>query len=306
VDWEIREENLDLSSFGLEYRTAGGDQWIPLPVTGGTTGQRSWNPGASGAVEVRLRVRDLAKNEGEDKLTIMPGGQENRQPQNSVDSGGASPSTQPGVSYVNSKQIKLNYKITEEGKSGISAVELWVTRDGRTWAMLDQKSDNPTPPYIYTVADDGLYGFTILPRSGVGFKDREPRTGDQPHIWVEVDVTRPEISWLNADVGRGQDLGKLFITWKATDKNLDREPVKLYYAENIGGQWIPITQSSSLPNTGRYDWTMPPNVPVKFFVRIEVTDKAKNVATLDTTKPAIVDLKIPKGLILDAQSVGRP
>src|SRR5262249_36419488 len=109
VEWQIREENLDLSSFNLEYRAAGSAQWIPLQVTGGTNGQYAWNPGAGGALEVRLRARDLAKNEGEDKLTIVPGAQtgqsgqfpsENRQVQNSNESSaGTQYATQPAVRY---------------------------------------------------------------------------------------------------------------------------------------------------------------------------------------------------------------
>src|SRR5205807_3571794 len=142
------------------------------------------------------------------------------------------------------------YQITEKGKSDISAVELWFTRDGKTWAKLDEKSDNPQPPFIAQVADEGLYGFSLLFKSAVGLKDREPRNGDQPQIWIEVDTTKPEISWLNVDVGRGQENGKLSISWKATDKNLDREPVTLSYAENANGPWTPIVPS--LANTGHY------------------------------------------------------
>src|SRR5262249_3849033 len=32
VEWDIREENLDLSYFFLEYRLPGGGEWVPLPV----------------------------------------------------------------------------------------------------------------------------------------------------------------------------------------------------------------------------------------------------------------------------------
>jgi hypothetical protein len=297
VDWDIREQNLDLSSLNLEYRLAGGANWNPLAVNAAASGEHIWNPGGNGAVEVRLRVRDLAKNEGEATLTLMPGQASGQQvgATNSI-------TTQPAVSYVNSKQIKLNYKILEKGPSGVSAVELWMTRDGKAWNKFEDS--NTDPPYPVTVQDEGVYGFTIIPRSGVGFKDREPRAGDPPQIWVEVDVTKPEIGWLNVDVGRGQDTGKVFITWKATDKNLGREPIKLWYAENAAGQWMPIAPTP-IANTGRYEWTLPPNVPVKFFVRLEVSDKAGNITTKETEKAVIVDLKIPKGQILDVLPAGR-
>jgi hypothetical protein len=303
VEWDIRDDNLDLSSFSLEYRLPGGNTWVPLTVAPAVTGQRSWNPGANGAVEVRLRVRDLAKNEGESTLTIVPVGGQNAAP--SATRTVSQP--QPAVSYVNSKTIKLNYDIAEKGPSGISAIELWFTRDGQTWARLDEKTGNLEPPLVHTLQDEGLYGFIILPRSGVGFKGPEPRTGDPPQLWVEVDVTKPEISWINVDVGRGQDLGKVFITWKATDKNLGRDPVKLSYAENTAGPWTPIGPGP-LENTGRFEWLPPPPpaTPVKFFVRIEVTDKAGNVATRDKTDPTVIDLKIPKAILKSADPAARP
>jgi hypothetical protein len=331
VEWQIREENLDLSSFNLEYRAAGSAQWIPLQVTGGTNGQYAWNPGAAGAIEVRLRVRDLAKNEGEDKLTIVPGGQagqsgqfpsENRQVQNSSESSaGTQYATQPAVRYVNSKQIRLDYSIEEKGPSGIDAIEVWMTRDGQTWAKLDEfRAPQPQAasneiPIAFPVQEEGIYGFTLVPRSGAGLKEPEPRRGDRPQIWVDVDTTKPVIAWLHAEVGRGAETGKLFVTWKALDplskgsdkeKDLGREAVTIKYAENRNGLWRVMTEKQL--NTGRYEWKMPPEDqrPVKFFVRLEVTDKAGNIETLDTPQPINVDLKVPRGRILDAKPDARP
>ena len=322
VEWQIREENLDLASFALEYRTPSNPQWIPLTVNAATTGQYAWNPGTTGAVEVRLHVRDLAKNDGEDKLTIMPGSPSGQggQTQASGDQGQYSSNTQLGVRSVNSKQIRLNYSIEESGPSGIEAIELWVTRDGQTWARLEEfkgNTDAPTGqttdiPINFTVQDEGVYGFTLVPRSGAGLKDHEPRRGEHPQIWVDVDTTKPVITWLNVDVGRGQETGKLFIKWKAYDpvtkgsdkeKDLGREAISLKYAVSLNGPWQAIVEKQ--PNTGSYEWKMPAEGqrPVKFFVRMEVTDKAGNTESMDTPKPINVDLKVPRGKILDAKPV---
>jgi hypothetical protein len=317
VRWDIREENLDLTNFFLEYRVPGGAGWIPLPANASNTGQYSWAPQTNGAVEVRLRVRDLAKNEAEQTITIQPGGgqgfqqggQDFRQPVSSIDSnGGRYPTaTKPEVSYVNNRQIKLNYQLAEKGPSGISKIELWATRDGRTWAKFEESTTNLESPFIYTVQDEGIYGFTLLPCSGVGFKPSEPRTGEQPQIWVEVDVTKPEITWFTVDVGQGTDLGKIFIRWKVVDKNLKRDPIKISYALDKSGPWTPITTNlgnvaqgsdasgrAALVSEGQYEWTKPESAPVKFYVRMEVEDKAHNVAVQDYPKQIIADLKIPK------------
>jgi hypothetical protein len=300
VEWDIREENLDLSSFLLEYRLPGGAEWIPLTVEPAASGQRSWNPSTGGPLDVRLRVRDLAKNEGEATIKLTPGAQGFR-PSSSLleqDAAGSANRTIPGKRWVNSKKISLNYEVKEEGPSGVQAVELWSTRDGRTW---EKHSEDPKhkPPYIFEVHEEGIFGFTLIVRSGVGLSERPPRSGDPPQMWVEVDLTKPVVHWVNVEVGRGSDTGWLTITWKATDKNLGREPITLSYAEDPRGTWTPI--STALENSGKYRWQMPPGVPYRFFVRVEATDLAGNVGALDTSTPVIVDLAQPKGLILGVE-----
>jgi hypothetical protein len=297
IDWEVRDDNLDLSSFNLEYRISGGD-WIPLTVDPAPIGQRWWNPAGSGPIEVRLRVRDLAKNDGEGRLTIQAG-QDGRTASGPSDpSGNRYPGrTVPGTRWVNSKRINLNYEIKEQGPSGVSAVELWFTRDGRSWEKYSEEA-KPEPPFVFDVHDEGVYGFTIVVRSGVGLSERPPRSGDPPQIWVEVDLAKPVVQWMNVDVGRGPDSGKVFITWKATDKNLGREPITLSYAKDAQGPWTQI--AANVENTGRYEWQMPAGVPYKFLVRLDATDKAGNVGTAQTPKHIVVDLAQPKGTILGA------
>jgi hypothetical protein len=303
VEWDIREDNLDLSSFLLEYHVPGGGDWIPLAVEAAATGQRSWNPSVAGPVDVRLRVRDLAKNEGEAMLKLTPGAGGSRPSSNFTDQGSGS-RTQPGKRWVNSKKISLNYEIKEEGPSGVGAVVLWFTRDGRTWNKYSEDTVHK-PPYVFEATDEGVYGFALIVRSGVGLSDPDPRTGDPPQVWVEVDLTPPVVHWVNVDVGRGSESGWVTITWKATDKNFGpREPITLSFAEKpLGdkpqGQWTQI--ASGLDNTGRYRWQIPPGAPYRFLVRVEAKDLAGNVGTLETAQPVIVDLHQPKGVIRDVQ-----
>ncbi|HEV8060399.1 MAG TPA: hypothetical protein VGP68_11025 [Gemmataceae bacterium] len=308
VEWEIREENLDINSFLLEYRTAGSQDWIPLTVEAGRTGQRYWNPGVSGNVEARLRVRDLAKNEGEGRRVLVAtngdnGGGDSRPlggNYNDPDAGRSLPSgsSRAEPRYVNSKRISLNYEIKEEGPSGTSAVELWATRDGRSWDKLTEDASHQ-PPLTVEVKEEGLYGFTIVARSGVGLSERRPRGGDVPQVWVEVDLQAPVVTFVHAEVDPGPDSGRLTIAWKATDKNLGREPIALSYSKDPEGPWTPIAPPGQ-PNSGSYVWRMPPSgIPYQFYVQVEATDKAGNVGKLRTKELVKVDLKKPKGVILD-------
>ncbi len=301
VEWDIREDNLDLSTFSLEYRAPGSVEWIPLPVTPAATGQRYWTAGASGTADVRLRVRDLAKNENEANLTITPGGAYSRSSSNSADpeANRYTSRTAPATRWVNSKRISLNYKIEDKGPSDVSAVELWFTRDGQKWERLEEPKRDPQPPYVFDVHDEGLYGFTLVIRNGVGLGAPPPRTGDPPQVWVQVDTTKPIVHWAAAEVGQGPDTGKLTITWKATDdKGFGPEPIKLSYAEDEHGPWTPIVANID-NNTGKYVWNKGPGPPHKFWVQVEATDKAGNKGVALTPKAVLFDLSQPKGLILD-------
>jgi hypothetical protein len=291
VGWDVRDENLDLSSLRLDYRIANTVEWQNLPLEPpAALGQKYWSPGTNAMLQVRLRARDKADNWGEATIPLTP----------TADSAGPPPSSPGSVSapetavrMVNSKHISLDYDIADIGPSGV-IVELWYTQDGRTWQKYKEQRD-PPKPYIFTfdVADEGTYGFTLVVRSGVGLGGREPQVGDAPQVWVEVDLKPPQVQVLNVDVGRNQEAGNLTITWLATDKNLGQQPVNIFYAEQAGGPWTPI--AANVANTGRYVWRMPPQgVPYKFHVRVDATDKAGNTGTAEWGKQVIVDLKVPK------------
>jgi hypothetical protein len=298
VEWEVRDDNLDTGSLRLEYRLPGAD-WALLATDLPATGQKYWRPVTNGPVEVRLRARDRADNWSEEKVTVTPGAATAR-PQPEVVEPTQPRTTEPAIRLVNSKRIALNYEIKEKGPSGVSSVELWYTQDlgGRNWQKY-MEDPGAKPPIQFDVAGEGLYGFTLVVRSGVGLGDRPPQVGDQPQVWVEVDLTKPVVRLGSVDVGRGADAGRLTINWTATDKNLGRLPITLSYAEQAGGQWTPI--ATGVENSGRYVWQMPTGVPYRFLIKVEATDKAGNVGADETPKPVIVDLAQPKAVILTVE-----
>src|SRR5262249_41973933 len=207
-------------------------------------------------------------------------------------------------------RISLNFKLDDVGPSGISAVELWYTQDGRNWqkyplpaAGEGQGSNAEKSSLVFDVNDEGVYGFTLVARSGVGLGDRPPQVGDKPQVWVEVDMTRPVVQVQNVVVGRGADKGKLIIAWTARDKNLDRNPITLMYGEKESGPWTPIAQN--LENTGRYTWTMPERVPYQFLVKVEAIDRARNVGASVTPELIKVDLPQPRVHILAVEPASK-
>jgi hypothetical protein len=203
------------------------------------------------------------------------------------------------VLLVNSRRIRLNYEIREVGPSGVSSIELWATRDGKTWQRY---SDEPPPkgPLVVAVAEEGRYGFTLVVKSGVGMNAPRPAPGDQPQVWVEVDETRPTVKLTDTIVGRGAEHGQLEIRWSASDSHLLPRPITLSTSVNKDGPWTTI--AANLENTGRYTWKMPSDVPYKIYVRVEAADRAGNVGVDQLLKPVAVDHALPRGVILGVEA----
>jgi hypothetical protein len=303
VEWDVRDDNLDANSLRLEYVVQGGVQWTAVRADRVGTGQAYWVPLTNAPLEVRLTVKDSAGNEGEGRVVVGPAGIANpANPVNPVAQPVPPPPGNPLVRMVNSKRISLNYRLDDVGPSG-AVVELWYTKDGRSWQKYGE-DPNPRPPFVFDVHEEGVYGFTLVVRSGVGIGDRPPQVGDPPQVWVEVDLTKPVVKLLNVDVGRGADAGNMTINWTATDKNLGPQPITLSYAEQADGPWTTIIQN--LENRGRYVWRMPPTgVPFKLMVRVEAVDKAGNVGAAQSTEHVKVDLAKPKVSIIDVGSAGK-
>ncbi len=302
VSWVVQDENLNnlvqnkAGSLLLEYRVAGHDAaWTPVTAEPKAVGQALWNVPTGAPLQVRLRAADDAGNIGEGTASITPGAA------GGVPEAHAATGDRPRR-FTNRKRVNLSYSLQDVGKSGVSVVEVWHTTDGRSWQLLtawkDVPKDYDKPHGIPLTFDrEGLYGFTLVPRSGVGRGAPPPQAGDDAQIWIEYDATPPVVKLISADVGRGEDDGKLLLAWSATDKNLDRSDrcVTLSYAEDLKGPWTPFARD--LPNDGFYSWKMDPTVPFQFYVRVEVRDKAGNVGKADTAERVKVDLNQPKASV---------
>ncbi len=303
VEWDIRDENLDPNTLRLEFR-APGQLWQEQSAQKSALGQARWEPGFSGPVEVRLQVKDKAGNSGEATTRTGPGSR----PLNSPDEppgaigGDAEDRAQVPVRKINTTRISLNFKLEDVGPSDVSVVEIWKTKDGRVWQRNPKDADKK-PPFIVEVEGEGRYGFTLVAKSGVGLGENAPRPGDQPQIWVEVDLTKPEVRIQDVVVGRGPDTGNLTLTWTAADKNLLRQPISISYATKPEGPWNPVPGATHVENTGRFVWRMQPDVPFEFFMRVEAIDEAGNIGQADTTKSVKVDLSLPRARVIGVEPV---
>jgi hypothetical protein len=201
---------------------------------------------------------------------------------------------------INQRQFQIGYRIEEVGSSGISSVEMFITQDnGATWYRYGEDPDKRSP-FVVNVPREGVYGFTLIVRSGVGLAVDPPQPGERPSIVVNVDETAPRVQMLPAEQGRGPSLNKLLIRWTAQDESLADRPISLWYSANPNGPWQPI--AAGIENSGSYVWPMPQGVGSRVYFRIEARDTAGNMQRLDTVEPLLIDLSKPTARIIDVEA----
>jgi hypothetical protein len=203
----------------------------------------------------------------------------------------------PLMRLVNTKRITLNFEVKDVGPSGLSSVELWYTQDCRDW----KKYNAPTQAqaYVIEVDDEGMYGFTLLARSGLGLGKEPPGPGEQPQVWVIVDLTKPDVQLTEVTPPSSPRSQQVTIAWTAADKNLGRQPITLSYAEKEDGPWKVI--AGNLENTGKYVWQAPANT-ARFLVRVEAADLAGNVGRAQSARPLLMDTSTPTVSIVGVEA----
>jgi hypothetical protein len=206
--------------------------------------------------------------------------------------------TKPVVHLINRKRLTLNYEVKDVGPSGISGVELWYTYDAKEWRRHESAPETK-PPYLIEVQEEGLYGFTLLAKNGIGLSKEPPHPGDLPQVWVEVDLTKPTVAITDVKPEVRDKEPMLNIQWKASDKNLASHPITISYAEKADGPWQPI--GSNLDNSGRYQWPLRSGSPATMYVRVEAKDLAGNVGIAQTPTPVQVDMARPTVQIVDVE-----
>jgi len=194
----------------------------------------------------------------------------------------ANDASAPAIRMVNSKRVTLNYELKDVGASGVSGVELWCTQDAHTWKkgeIVAQTSHS----FTVEVKDEGLYGFTLLARNGSGVGKDAPASGEQPQVWVMVDVTKPVVQIVGVELDRNAKSPTVEIHWVAKDKNLGPRPITLSYGEQAEGPWTPI--AAGVENSGQYEWQPKADVPHHIYLKVEAVDMPGNAASAQTANP---------------------
>jgi hypothetical protein len=191
---------------------------------------------------------------------------------------------------INTTRAKIDFRIDQVGPSGVGKVEIYMTPDrGQTWhrlAELVQKS----PPAEINLPGDGVFGIRLVASNGNGFGGKAPTRGDSPHYVIEVDTTAPFVQLRSTELMAAA--GHVELRWNATDNNLGAEPISLYYRAKVDGPWQVIAKN--VKNDGLYRWSFPRDAGGQFFFKVEVADKAGNVAQEISRQAIVIDMSEPR------------
>ncbi len=195
----------------------------------------------------------------------------------------------PALRLVNTKRFSLSFAV-QDGGNGVSAIDLWETRDGKTWRKCDNAHSLPTA-YLVEVKDEGVFGYTMVARPAGDKGNTQPKLGDMPQIWVTVDATKPVVSLTGVELNLTSKTPNLIVRWSAKDKNFGPRPVTLSYAEHVEGPWVPL--ATNVENSGHHECAIPANMPKRAFLRVEAVDLVGNSGAAQTDKLVRLDFLSP-------------
>lgn len=217
--------------------------------------------------------------------------------------GGASAGAVSNRRLLNTTRASVDYRIDQVGPSGVGKVEVYLTTDGgQSWHRLREDPSRRSPTEI-DLPGEGVFGIHLAITNGNGFGGRPPARGDAPDCTIEVDTTPPFVQLRPSELV--PQTGQLEVRWTASDKNLGAEPVSLSYRTRPDGPWQVIAKG--VKNTGSHRWTFPRDAGATFYVRIEATDQAGNVAHVDSPSPITLDITEPRASVINVSgAAARP
>jgi len=204
---------------------------------------------------------------------------------------------------LNGAQFQIGFQVDEVGPSGVGAVELYITEDnGQKWYKYGEDPDKKSPFHV-EVPHDGIYGFALRVRSGVGLADALPKSGEKPDVVIVVDRTAPALKLNPVKQGLGGEANKVTISWAMSDQNPAEKPIVINFSTQPDGPWEPIVDWQE--DMGRFTWSVKPGNPSKFYLQVIARDAAGNISKEVTSEPIILDLTKPSGRIVDVEVLSK-
>lgn len=183
-----------------------------------------------------------------------------------------------GISDTNLHFIKIEY--SSNGGTDYNFVSSWANISPYLWNI----SALPT-------GTDYKIKITWVDRSwNQSFTESQTFSFDKSNPTIVSGAILTPISWEYIKWNNSYT-----ITWNAeniTDnETLPANPITLEYSSNNGTNWTVI--SSTLPNTGSYNWNVPNFSSTQSKLRMKVRDNVWNESTYETTSSFVIDSQNP-------------
>ncbi|MBS0209577.1 MAG: hypothetical protein JSS27_11560 [Planctomycetes bacterium] len=189
---------------------------------------------------------------------------------------------------VNSRSFELDYGLAGEEERPVTRVTLWWTADaGQTWQAYGIDDDQRSPMRL-AVGNDGLFGFWLVSERGTS-RDRAPRSGDTPQIWVNVDTQPPQVAIATAELRNSAQGEELVVRWDWTDEQWAEGSAAVWCAASPAGPWTKLTDHQ--PHKGGHACRigqLPTSVDSAAYLRLTATDAAGNQTTFTTSEPVML------------------
>lgn len=200
---------------------------------------------------------------------------------------GAPPDHSGEIVAVKSRDIEISYSVHQAARP-IERIDLWVTADrAESWRHYAVETSGATATRFH--ADrDGVYGFYLVLRNSVGLSSGPPRSGQQPHQWALIDSAPPlvQIKQVQVIEHKPPRDAVLVVSWTAFDDHLGDRPISLYCRTTDQPGWQ--LMAARVADVGRFDWAVPRDLSGRITVKIEITDRAGNMAS-DTSRPVLLN-----------------
>jgi hypothetical protein len=323
VEWAASDDNLSEANVKLECKWPTSTEWTEVkdrPFR--TRDSYAWRMPPGKSLEVRVKARDLAGNDGASVIVRVPGdaGATVGLPKGGLGAGafGGANLPQPRIDYVRDLDFNVDYSVQKMGRSGVQAAHLFVLKEQGGWDLVkrhpvklmpDDKSHALSLPY--KAEREGTFGFFIIPESGAGKRADDPKRDDPPMVLVVVDTTKPRVQLTGVQVKPGGAKGPLVeFTWEASDPNLMPQPVKLEWSlDKSAAVWSEVKyklDNNLTATSGRYAWEVPDEKVWKFWVRMSAIDKAGNSGEHVWPQEVLVDLEKPSATINGVRGPSSP
>jgi len=177
----------------------------------------------------------------------------------------------PAPIHTSKTQFRIPYRYDAEEMRKLDAQEirLFVSMDGGINWQHVQTVAPATGRFDFIAKGDGEYWFSVRTVDGGG---RLFPRGDlnRAGLKVIVDATPPKFEV----TVRQQKPGRVQLSWRANDRNIDTRTLRLEYLQEGSQRWQPV---SVIPQAnGQTSWSIPQGGRVS--VRGSITDMADNIA----------------------------